>query len=137
MSGMWAHFDATGKRCAALFADFKQGQDITKYTTNGTEDRRVEIKKGSKRNESPTKSQGNTATSGGNWKEKSAASNGAASKAASGADVLCGSHLKTADDLTGFPTFPSGTKSSLARNLSREIWNKYQDQKDKYGFSFK
>lgn len=140
MSGMWAHFDATAKRCAALYSDFRAGQDITKYTTNGTEDRRVEVKK-PKRNDSPTKTHGNTATSGGNWKSQSSPqaatqSSGSASKG-SGADVMCGSHLKTHEDLTGFPTFPSGTKSSLFRNLSRDIWNKYADAVDKYGFSFK
>jgi len=45
--------------------------------------------------------------------------------------------LKTAEDLTGYPTFPAGTKSSLMRNLTRDLWAKYADVKDKYGFSFK
>ena len=50
---------------------------------------------------------------------------------------MCGSHLKTHEDLTGFPLFPAGTKSSLMRNLTRDLWNKYKDAVDKYGFSFK
>jgi hypothetical protein len=50
---------------------------------------------------------------------------------------MCGSHLKKPEDLAGFPTFPPGTKSSLMKNLSRELWAKYGDLKDKYGFSFK
>ena len=50
---------------------------------------------------------------------------------------MCGSHLKSPEDLVGFPVFPSGTKSLLSKHLSRDIWNKYHDQKDKYGFSFK
>jgi hypothetical protein len=50
---------------------------------------------------------------------------------------MCGSHLKSPEDLTGFPTFPAGTKSSLMRNLTKDNWQKYADVKDKYGFSFK
>lgn len=52
-------------------------------------------------------------------------------------DVLCGRHLKSPQDLTGFPTFPAGTNSLLSKNLTREIWAKYHDAKDKFGFSFK
>lgn len=54
MSGMWPHFDAVAKRCAKLFEDYTQGQDITKYTTNGQEEKRVDMKK-TKRFESPSK----------------------------------------------------------------------------------
>jgi hypothetical protein len=50
---------------------------------------------------------------------------------------MCGSHLKTPEDLTGFPTFPNGTKSLLMKHLSRPLWEKYADLKDKFGFSFK
>lgn len=68
---MWPHFDAVSNRCVQLFQDYKQGLDIAKYTTNGTEDRRVEIKK-TKRNDSPTKTHGTTGGSkGGNWKNNS------------------------------------------------------------------
>lgn len=42
-------------------------------------------------------------------------------------DVMCGSHLKTSEDLTGFPTFPNGTKSLLKKHLSKELWAKYSD----------
>lgn len=51
---MWPHFDAVAKRSAALYADFKIGHDIAKYTTTGTEDKRVEVRK-SKRQDSPSK----------------------------------------------------------------------------------
>ena len=53
------------------------------------------------------------------------------------ADVMCGSHLKSSDDLVGFPTFPSGTKSLLMKHLSKKLWEKYADKKDKFDFSFK
>lgn len=55
MSGMWPHFDAVAKKCAKLYEDHKNGQDISKYTTNGTEDKRTDMRK-TKRFESPTKS---------------------------------------------------------------------------------
>lgn len=60
---MWPHFDAVASKCAALYADYKAGHDIAKYTTNGTEDRRVPIKK-VRKSESPTKGHGVTGTSG-------------------------------------------------------------------------
>lgn len=41
------------------------------------------------------------------------------------------------DDLTGFPIFPPGTKSLLSKYLTKEIWLKLCDKRDKYGFSFK
>lgn len=50
---------------------------------------------------------------------------------------MCGSHLKTPEDLTGFPTFPQGTKSLLMKHLSRDLWSRLSGQKDNYGFSFK
>ena len=53
---MWPHFDAVAKKCEKLYADFKQGLDIKKYTTNGTEDKRQEVKRSTKRFESPSKS---------------------------------------------------------------------------------
>lgn len=37
-------------------------------------------------------------------------------------DVKAGSHLKTPDDLTGFPIFPEGTKSLLSKYLNKEVW---------------
>lgn len=33
--------------------------------------------------------------------------------------------------------FPAGTKSSLSRNMTEQIWNEYKDQKDSSGVSFK
>jgi len=57
--------------------------------------------------------------------------------AAAATTVKCGSHLKTPDELTGFPEFPEGTKSLLCKFLSKEIWEKYKDAKDSHGFTFK
>lgn len=51
---MWPFFDTVGKRCNELYTDFKQGHDISKYTTTGQEERRIEVKK-VKKHESPTK----------------------------------------------------------------------------------
>ena len=53
------------------------------------------------------------------------------------ADVKCGSHLKSVDDLTGFPEFPEGTRSSLSRHLTRAVWDELHDKKDAAGVSFK
>ena len=65
---MWPFFDAVAKRCGVLFDDYKQGNDIAKYTTTGTEDKRVEIKR-PRKSDSPTKTSGaTTITSGGTWK---------------------------------------------------------------------
>lgn len=50
---------------------------------------------------------------------------------------MCSSKLKKPEDLTGFPVFPSGTKSLLSKYLTRDIWAQYADQTDSYGFSFK
>lgn len=52
-------------------------------------------------------------------------------------ETLCGSHLKSPEELVGMPVFPDGTKSSLSKNLSKEVWEKLKDKKDKFGFSFK
>lgn len=53
------------------------------------------------------------------------------------ADIQTGSHLKKADDLTGFPTFEASVKSALSKNLTREVWTQLKDSKDAHGFSFK
>lgn len=52
-------------------------------------------------------------------------------------DVKVGSHLKTSNELTGFPVFPEGTKSLLSKYLSKDIWNHLKNVKDHHGFSFK
>ena len=52
-------------------------------------------------------------------------------------DVFCGSALECPNNLTGFPVFPGGTKSSVARFNSREIWADLKDKKDAYGISYK
>ena len=51
--------------------------------------------------------------------------------------TIVGTHLKKPEDLVGYPTFPVGTKSLLAKYLTPQIWEKYQDSVDKFGFSFK
>ena len=38
-------------------------------------------------------------------------------------DLKVGSFLKNADELTGFPIFPDGTKSLLFKFLTKDIWN--------------
>jgi len=51
---MWPHFDTAAKRCEAMYNDYKQGLDISKYKTTGTEDKRVmEPRKTKRENESP------------------------------------------------------------------------------------
>jgi len=51
--------------------------------------------------------------------------------------VECGSHLKSPEDLKGYPVFPPGTKSLLSKHLTPEIWEHLKDSVDKHGFSFK
>lgn len=50
---------------------------------------------------------------------------------------MVGSWLQTADEVKNFPYFPAGTKSLLAKCLTREIWEQCKDRKDKYGFTFR
>ena len=64
MSGMWPHFDAVAKKCEKVYSDNKSGQDISKYTTNGQEDKRVDMRK-TKRFESPNKGGSPDVTMGG------------------------------------------------------------------------
>jgi hypothetical protein len=52
-------------------------------------------------------------------------------------DQEVGRHLKNLSELTGYPKFPEGTKSLLKKNLTKEIYEKFLNDKDKYGFSFK
>jgi len=40
--------------------------------------------------------------------------------------VTCGAHLKATSDITGYPVFPDGTKSLIAKYLSEEVYNKYK-----------
>jgi creatine kinase/arginine kinase len=48
------------------------------------------------------------------------------------------SAYNTAEELQDFTKFfPAGTKSSLSRNLTQEIWDEYKDMSDKSGVSFK
>ena len=52
-------------------------------------------------------------------------------------ETKCGSHLKTPEDITGFPVFPAGTTSLLSKCLTRDIWDQLKDKKEPHGFSFK
>ena len=52
------------------------------------------------------------------------------------ADVLCGSDLPGPESLTGFPVFPEGTKSSVARFNTRDVWEQLHGKKDAYGVSY-
>lgn len=45
-------------------------------------------------------------------------------------DLKVGSHLKTAEDLIGFPIFPEGTKSLLHKYLTKDIWKNLKNVKD-------
>ena len=42
-----------------------------------------------------------------------------------------GPHLKTPEDITAFPYFPSGTTSILSQTLTRDVWEQLKDKKDK------
>ena len=47
-----------------------------------------------------------------------------------------GSHLNEPKDIKAFPYFPSGTNSILHRTLTRDVWEKCKDKKDRFGFDF-
>ena len=64
-------------------------------------------------------------------------SKGVSETSKKGGTVMCGEHLQSPDDLTGFPVFPENTNSALSRNLTKAIWDKYKDKSDKAGVSFK
>jgi len=51
--------------------------------------------------------------------------------------TFMGSHLEGPEAITGFPFFPSGTKSILCKCLTPDVWEKCKDKKDKFGFTFK
>ena len=50
--------------------------------------------------------------------------------------MMMGYHLKDASEITKYPYFPSGTKSLLSKVLTRDVWDKCKDKKDKYGYTF-
>ena len=54
-----------------------------------------------------------------------------------GKGVTCGEHLKSPDDLTDTPVFPEGTKSLVSKHCTASVFNKYKDQSDAFGVSFK
>ena len=53
------------------------------------------------------------------------------------ARTKCGSHLKSPEELTGFPEFPEDCKSSVCRLLTKDLWRKYHNKSDSAGVSFK
>jgi len=48
-----------------------------------------------------------------------------------------GSHLKDPSEIHGLPHFPTGTKSLLSQQLTKDVWEKCKDRKDKVGYTFK
>ena len=52
-------------------------------------------------------------------------------------DIEAGAHLKSPDNLYGYPVFPPDCKSLLKKYLSREVWQCLKNAKDKHGFGFK
>jgi creatine kinase/arginine kinase len=50
--------------------------------------------------------------------------------------VKAGTHLVKPEDITGMVEFPAGTKSSLCRFMTKDIYDKYRNTKDKAGVSF-
>lgn len=49
-------------------------------------------------------------------------------KPAASNDVNLADKPKSWKDLTGYPVFPAGTKSLLAKYLTRDVWNKLHDK---------
>jgi hypothetical protein len=41
MSGMWPNFGSVAGKCEKVLADHKEGKDIMKFKTSGTEDKRI------------------------------------------------------------------------------------------------
>jgi len=52
------------------------------------------------------------------------------------AALRAGSHLKSYTDLTSFPEFPAGTKSSVCRFMTKEVFEEYKGKKDSSGVPF-
>jgi hypothetical protein len=48
---------------------------------------------------------------------------------------MVGSHLNSPEEIKEFPYFPGGTKSLLAKCLTRDVWEQLKDKKDKFGFT--
>ena len=48
-----------------------------------------------------------------------------------------GSHLTTPEAMTVLPKFPAGTKSLVSKHLTQAVWDKYSEQSDAFGVSFK
>ena len=51
-------------------------------------------------------------------------------------NIPCGPGLQSHENLTGFPLFPEGTKSSVARFNTQEVWGKLHGKKDAQGVPY-
>jgi len=51
--------------------------------------------------------------------------------------TMMGAHLKSPEDIKGFPYFPTGTTSLLQKCLTKDIWEQCKDRRDKFGFTFR
>ena len=74
--------------------------------------------------------------SGGATPEESKENNSSSNRGP-GPDVKAGDHLKKYEDLSGYPLFPEGTTSLLSKTLTKDIFNKYFNSKDKFGYNFR
>lgn len=52
-------------------------------------------------------------------------------------ETMVGPHLNTPEDIQGFPIFPEGTTSLLQKYLTKEVWLKCCDKRDKHGYTFR
>ena len=50
---------------------------------------------------------------------------------------MCGPELESYKCLTGFPIFPEGVKSSVARFNTKDIWDQLKDKEDEKGVPYK
>ena len=50
--------------------------------------------------------------------------------------VRCGPHMESPESLTGYPIFPAGTKSMLARFNTREVWDQLHGKKDAHNVPY-
>ena len=55
----------------------------------------------------------------------------------SGKPDEAGSHLTTPEAMTVLPKFPAGTTSLVSKHLTQAVWDKYSEQSDAFGVSFK
>ena len=56
---------------------------------------------------------------------------------AKGGKANVGEHLKSPEDLTSAPIFPEGTKSLVSKHCTPAVFDKYKNDADAFGVSFK